>query len=323
VFLPETPIMTKSEAMGGFVKALSHLGLDQKDMKEIDNPSKEQLKRWHEIRPGNIGNGIVNGKVKLVSDSKIIETNVGHSEVTWSVRGHPTMLKIAESMIGPGDKRVGFDSINIGGKGKVPWFHVDVIIHPYQAEEEKKGYTADVQMMINFQACTKDTGGFVVKPGTHLHHADVVKRASKGDGKGSSHNSNFLRMPIDPETGEYTEPLIASIPSLLVTAPEGAITIWNSKVIHCNVGTTTKSKALFPRMVVYVSYYQAHLCVQSDEKRMQYFKQGVTTNHSPIDATPKTCGWRDKPHSFIIQPYHPMVLNDAQKALIAPLNKWT
>src|ERR1700729_890385 len=87
-----------------------------------------------------------------------------------------TMIAVADALIGPGEKRVGYDSVNVGGTGNKSWFHVDVAIHAYQKPIEDEGYFADLQMMHNARACTKETGGFVCKPGSHLKHTEVIGR---------------------------------------------------------------------------------------------------------------------------------------------------
>lgn len=350
VAVPSASLVPENDDL--MLEALKDMGIDLITFREeLKACASDDSKTRHDIltraikyyvvnRCGNIGNGIVNGKVKRTNaKSSAVATHIGHSAWAWTYRQHPTMLAIADLLVGPGSKRVGFDSVNVGGTGKKGWFHVDVAQHKYQEPIEKEGYFPDVQMMHNARACTKETGGFVCIPKSHLQHADVVRRAQqprKVGGKmkaGAKHNQNFIVLPVDERTGEYTEPVMSDRTELLVTAPANSVTVWLSQLIHCNgagktkitktsTPSTVKSLAdLFTRSIVYMSYYRAELCTESDDRRIALFNSGDTTNHSPIDASLKVAGFRDKIHTLPIRPYEPVKLTTAGLNLIAPASK--
>jgi hypothetical protein len=78
-----------------------------------------------------------------------------------------------------------------------------------------------------------------------------------------------------------------------------------------------KIEDFFTRSIVYVSYYRADLCKESEERRIEYFKTGQTTNHSPIEATLKKAGFRDGVRKLTIKKYVPVKLTLTGLNLIA------
>lgn len=121
---------------------------DEKDRKKSESRA-DILNRartyYVENRCGNIGNGIINGRVKRNKFiSSAVSTHIGHSEWAWTYRQHPTFLEIAQFLVGPGELRCGFDSVNVGGDGNKSWFHVDVNQWPYQKPIEQEGSFSDV-----------------------------------------------------------------------------------------------------------------------------------------------------------------------------------
>lgn len=209
-------------------------------------------------------------------------------------------------------------------------------------------------MFHNARACTLETGGFVCIPKSHLKHEEVIQRAlahkqqskSKGSSSdavaeepkkrptkkiklGNLYNENFIRLATDPKTGQYLDPLVQPENIFLVTAPAHSITLWLSPTIHCNYAGTRKITRdvkkcfkiqsiadLFPRSIVYAAFYRAELCESTELTRIQQFNEGITTDHSPIYATPKKSGFNDPVYTLPIQPYVPVKLTLAGKNLI-------
>ena len=350
--------------------ALAHMGVDLRSI-----PLAEAAAYWISNRPSSIANGIVAGEVNTSVTAagyyKQRPTHVGHCEFAWKVRTHPMPIGIAQYIVGaPTDEhqatlpvvtmnvsswctvkeiirlivdyaqgphflRVGFDSINVGGTGKDPWWHVDVGFRPYalpyrQLPHPVVSQFTDLQMLYNARECNERTGGLMVKPTSHLHHIDVVRRNEMPSRHGK--NPDFIRMQVDPETGEYTEPNVNTLPTTLVVAPAHAITGWLSQTIHCNArGNAPPLKAhtpitslsqLFPRLISYVSYYPWWTCGAFDMLRIDQFWNGITTNHSAMTMIPKRAMFREKKFEHAFQPYAIPIMSPNDYSLIASAEVW-
>ena len=350
--------------------ALTHMGIDLRSVPLTDAPAY-----WIANRPSSIANGIVAGEVRVPPPKRksfpgphLKETHIGHCEFAWKVRTHPMPIGIAQYLVGDNSDEhratlpvvnmaasnwctvkeiiklivdyaesehflhVGFDSINLGGTSREPWWHVDIGTYDYQ--HMITGNPTDLQMMYNARECNQRTGGLMVKPTSHLHHTDVVRRNEIPGRTGK--NPDFIRMKVDPETGQFTESCVNTLPTTLVVAPPHAITGWLSQTIHCNAcgsdpplkpNTPIQSLSqLFPRLISYVSYYPswvlAFMGCTRDAARQTYFWQGTTTNHSSVTMIPKRASFREKIFHHQIQPYTLPLMSPLDYTLIASSERW-
>jgi len=202
-------------------------------------------------------------------------TGIGQSDFVWTVRGHPKIRQIFEILLKTSNLRVSFDSANLFlanvHQQEKRWWHVD----------QQSSSILSIQGLYNLRKCDENSGGFLCYPKSQKKHPEIITRAKPRKGQ------NFIVLHPDKE------PLLTSMKPILVCAPAFTFTIWDSRTIHCN--TTGKKWNEWPsltdpvhRLVAYVSMCEAERCADVDERRVQIYLQGRTTNHPPEIMTEKT-----------------------------------
>ena len=284
--------------------------------------------------PGDFGNGIVNGVLyarpggnsEKGGATKTAPSGVGQSEVAWAVRSHPHTRALFEEFTGEADLRTGFDSINLFVKGvhktEKSWPHVDVNEHAYQKTAEDAGCSWDVQSIYNTRPTTEGSGGLVVYPASHKHHAAVIARAHAEKSK-----RNFIKVNKDGN-----EPLVEGVTPLLVTSDAHTFTFWLSPLIHYaatgkEVHRTRGEGDRILRFGVYVSLSPAKIAEPSDDIRIAMIKKGITTNHAAHDPVVKGRARYARPKwNFEISAENPtrqmIHFTPAMLELVAPKTKW-
>jgi len=281
-------------------------------------PQKEKnLKSYRGQILGNLGNGIFNGKERCGGKDKkqeVLRTGIGQSEFVWTVRDNLKIRSIFQLLLNTNDLRVSFDSANIFLANihhqTNYWWHVD--------QQDSKSLS--VQGLYNLKKCDESSGGFLCYPKSQKYHAEIMARRKP------KKNQNFIVLRPDKE------PLLTTMDPILVCAPPFTFTIWDSRTIHCN--TTGKKWNAWPsstnpvhRLVAYVSMCEAERCKEVDEKRVQMYLQGGTTNHTPEIMKEKTAPrWPRKGFEMNLKQNHPacspVSLNRNQLSLLADEKYW-
>jgi len=191
--------------------------------------------------------------VGIVKDKR---AGLHHSRSAWTCR--QLAAPVFRSLYQEQDVITSFDGVTFFRPSKkhltkAPWWHID-----------SNGNIACTQGVVLLTATTKYTGGLVVLPGSHKRTADVladVKEAGKNPCK------NFLQL-------DWTRPRMVNLFAecggpVLVTAPAGSLTLWDSQVVHSNVHRlATPGPSMlaemggFSRLGVYVSMLPRPVDVQ-------------------------------------------------------------
>ena len=76
---------------------------------------------------------------------------------------------------------------------------------------------------------TEESGGLVVLPGSHRHHADVSRRASTWWGVENPDHQFLLLQPNDP--------ILQNVRPRFINCEEGDLVLWDSRVAHANTNS--------------------------------------------------------------------------------------
>lgn len=233
----------------------------------------EDVSTWEDNR-GEEGRGWPAGR----EDGILHSRGIGQSELLWYLRSLPALKQVFADIWGTDQLVCSFDGAGVfrpyGNNhswktSKTNWFHVD------QAHL-KRGLHC-VQGLLTLKEATPATGGFVVVPGSHRFHNDVLKnyRATK-----SGWNYISLR-PNDPVLCEGDNG------PRMVCACAGDLLLWDSRTVHCNTLPLQEDKALLNgadliRAVAYMCMTPAAWCqAETVAQREHAFRRGVTTSHWP------------------------------------------
>jgi len=277
----------------------------------------KEVGEYRKKLPGNLSNGIINGKEKSGTgegSSVVVRTGIGQSNFCWSVRGDPQVRQVFECLLETKDLRVSFDSANIFfgkiQKATKMWWHVD----------QQSSSNLSIQGLYNARACTEKSGGFLCYPKSHKHHPEIIARAKPRK------NQEFILM-------KPTEPILSSSQPILVCTPPHCLTLWDSRVIHCNTTGKDWNKWATPtdpihRLVVYVCMCEASkVSLDTDRTRINMYLRGGTTNHSPVLMTEKTSPrWPRKNFCLNLDESNPgrspVTLNRSQLEVLADKSLW-
>ena len=180
----------------------------------------------------------------------------GQSDFMWNLRTNSkiqSIFKYIYSLEQPSNGLVssldGF-SVFISNKQKSKsWLHVD---------QNPVNTMYSIQGSYNFLKVGENDAGFLIVPKSHIDFKPTV-----------SHKKDWILCP-ESEFLEKSKKLVI---------PKNCFTIWNSKLIHSNVGMTKKTTEL-NRLTAYICFQPKEN--RSDtilEKRIEAYKNLKTTSH--------------------------------------------
>ena len=176
----------------------------------------------------------------------------GQSDFMWNLRLNPAIRDIYKNVYSTEKLGVSFDgfSVFISNKQKSkPWLHID---------ENPKNTLYSVQGSYNFMPVGEYDAGFYVVPGSHLTYKADVK-----------HNRDWIVCDQDSHIGQAVKLII----------PENCFTLWNSRLIHSNVGMEKKKEGL-NRLTAYITYLPKTTQTETTIKnRIDAYKNSKTTSH--------------------------------------------
>jgi hypothetical protein len=155
---------------------------------------------------------------------------VGQSEAMWRVRELRRVRDVFaaawedEDLICDFGGVVAFRPHNCTDRWRTPerWYHVDMNVETYDGFESLQGFLALTDN-------TEASGGLVVLPGSHRHHADVSRRASTWWGVQNPDHQFLLLEPNDP--------ILRNARPRFVACAEGDLVLWDSRVAHANTNS--------------------------------------------------------------------------------------
>mmetsp|Transcript_58271 Transcript_58271/g.103564 ORF Transcript_58271/g.103564 Transcript_58271/m.103564 type:complete len:612 (-) Transcript_58271:115-1950(-) len=158
---------------------------------------------------------------------------LGQSHFMWHIRLQPRVLEAfagiwkldnVEDLLMSFDGACAFrpPEIDASWRTRGNWFHVD------QNGQTTGSDRVCVQGFVTLMDSTPDTGGLVVLPGSHRHHAELFQRWEQ---RAKGREGDFFVVP-------RPDPLLegdTAIHPRLVCAKAGDLVLWDSRCIHCNV----------------------------------------------------------------------------------------
>jgi hypothetical protein len=247
---------------------------------------KKDKKTWLEHPQGNWPSNIY-GIIK--------HYQVGHTDFVWDIRQNPRVIRIFEDLWNDEELLVSFDGIGITKPGSLEenndyksWFHVD----QGPGKLGKHCY----QSFINLEHTDEEDSSFMVIEGSHKYHTEMFE------------NNKYFKdidwYKLKDSDLDFIKSKGLVVKKLVI--PKGAMVVWDSRTIHCNIGPEKESKRF--RYVVYVCMTPKKLCDQSNlEKRISAFKDIMMTSHWPHQVNlyskePKILGGKEQVYNRITTP---------------------
>lgn len=186
----------------------------------------------------------------------------GQSDFMWNLRLSPNIQDIFKRIHKTDDLAVSLDgfSVFLSEKQKSKsWLHID---------QNPANTIYSIQGSYNFMKVGEEDAGFLVVPKSHINFNPSV-----------SHKKNWIL------TGEE---FVKQAVKLLI--PKNCFTLWNSKLIHSNIGMKKSCKKLshdktkninqINRLTAYITYLPKHLqSINIIEDRKKAYLNSDTTSH--------------------------------------------
>jgi len=209
---------------------------------------------------------------------------VGHSQVMWDLRSEPSIIKIFEKIWNTDKLLVSFDGLNVMRPPKYQalditkytynmWWHVD--------QSFKKIGTHCIQGLVNLEESGQNDGCFMVLKKSHNFHQLLGKTFNaKAQGDWYMLKENEITWMRSKE----------GVEEIKVTAPKGAMILWDSSTVHCNK-PPIRQEIDKPnlRYACYICMTPKSFVTKSQlDKKIKAFNDLRTTSHWPhqIKITP-------------------------------------
>lgn len=168
------------------------------------------------------------------------------------------MKQLFENVHNTDDLIVSFDAFSVffskKQKNPKPWWHIDQ--HPDNMRK-------CVQGAYNFLPVTDTSAGFIIVPRSHTDWKPTKVPKNAGD---------WIKVEDDPILSEGVKLII----------PKNCFVLWDSRLIHANVGMTKDTKPLsLNRLTCYVTYVPRSWRTSEEafETKKAAYKSGETTSH--------------------------------------------
>ena len=214
-------------------------------------------KDWTTVSPGFDFNDYNTWSIKtapmMFGKGMAVFNGFGQSDFMWNLRVNPEIQRIYKTVYGAEDLGVSFDgfSVFISNQQKSkPWLHID---------ENPKNTLYSIQGSYNFMSVGEDDAGFYVVPKSHTSSSPTEVKHS--------------RDWIICDDKKYQDDAVKLI------IPGNCFTLWNSRLIHSNVGMTKKKVGL-NRLTAYITYLpKITQTVSVIKNRIEAYKNSKTTSH--------------------------------------------
>jgi ectoine hydroxylase-related dioxygenase (phytanoyl-CoA dioxygenase family) len=219
--------------------------------------------------------------------------SAGHSAMNWFLRSRPTVIETFRTLFLPeGDESsrkliTSFDGVGYFrnpeshaefASTSSPWLHVDA------GDDATASY---VQGLINLVDCTDPAdAGLVLVPRSHLDPVfrvlcprAVVSPPVYMTTFEPAHERQLMRAFRQDPTA------LARLAPVRLPLPAGALVVWSSRMLHCNVGCQARAEPrpeqLLRRVVSYVCMMPDPNDAKLTKRRLALFHAGRTTTHQP------------------------------------------
>jgi len=266
--------------------------LDEKECETAIN----DIWKWLE----GLGTGIKRGDKKTWASKNwppnihgiIQHLRIGHTEFAWKVRANPNVYKAYSKIWGTKKLLASYDGVCVMKPPEITrrwnkqrkWYHTDQTLR----DSRKKC----IQGFVTLENMSSDDGTLCVLAGSHKYHNTFAKwRKSESDEVAPSANWYKLN---SQETNWYLEQ--KGVKEVKVSAPKGALVLWDSRTIHQNKWPDKGRKHPRWRYVVYSCMLPAENAPVKDlRKRTKALSELRMTTHWPYPCTlfpekPRTYG---------------------------------
>lgn len=177
----------------------------------------------------------------------------GQCNAMWNLRLNKNILEIFQSLYNTKDLAVSLDGFSLfvsSEQKSKPWLHID---------QNPVNKFSSIQGAFNILPVTEKSSGFIVIPESHKsYHPNV------------DHTKDWI---ICSDQVSLMEKAI----KLLI--PENCLVLWNSKVIHANVGMADKRKQL-DRITAFLTYQPKTVRTEKIlNQRIQAYYKKQSTSH--------------------------------------------
>lgn len=218
-------------------------------------------KDWTSVSPtfdrSNSSSWSIRNSPMMFAKGMAVFSGFGQSDFMWNVRLHPNVKGIFETIHQTTDLVTSFDGFSVffskKQKNPKPWWHIDQ--HPENPR-------MCVQGAYNFLPVTADSAGLTVVPRSHTNWTPATLPKKAVDW-----------IPI------CDDPILSGGVKLII--PENSFVLWNSRLIHANVGMTAETRPpTLNRLTCYVTYLpRAWRSAQVLEAKVSAYKTGDATSH--------------------------------------------
>ena len=198
---------------------------------------------WNTVSPKFDFNDTTDWSIKnspmIFSKGQAVFNGFGQSNFMWYLRTNSVIKNIFEKIHNTKDLSVSFDGFSVfitNQQKSKPWLHVD---------QNPSNNIYSIQGSYNFFKVDKDDAGFLVVPKSHKEYKPMV-----------NHKRNWIIC--------YNENFTKKAIKLLI--PGNCFTLWNSKLIHSNIGINNKKISL-NRLTAYITFLQKHYPIKILQKK--------------------------------------------------------
>lgn len=226
--------------------------------KETKQSYETQFKTdWNSISPNfdfeNKDTWTIENTPMMFGKGCAVFKGMGNSNFMWNLRLDKNIQKIFKDLHSTSELVSSMDgcSVFVSKKQKSKsWLHID---------QNSENPVYSIQGAYNFYPVGKEDAGFVVVPGSH--------RTFRPD----STKKDWLVVDQD----KY----ISLAKKLII--PENCMVLWNSRVIHANMGIgRTKKVQSFNRLTAYIAFLPKSLRSETiRKKKIEAYKNSHTTSH--------------------------------------------
>jgi len=216
----------------------------------------------------------------------IFSRGIGQSSFAWYVRALPKVRKAFSQLWNVSEDKLitSFDGANVFRPFLAPAGAPDLVTRGGWWHCDQSGHNPGlqcVQGLVAITAATPATGGLVVLPGSHVHHAELAQRYPHV-------THDFVGIDAaDPILGAVAGGIAA--PATLVQCSAGDLVLWDSRVVHCNSPALVRAAEQGePRLLRLASYVCMTPRAWADETTL-------AMRHMAVDQLATSTHW---PHRF-------------------------
>ena len=178
----------------------------------------------------------------------------GQSDFMWNIRLNPIIKNIFSTIHKTDDLCVSLDGFSLfvsSLQQSKPWLHID---------QNEKNLIYSIQGAYNHFPITEKDAGFICIPKSH--------KTNFGE---TLHKKDWI--VFDNQTELFSN-------SVKLIIPENCLVLWNSRLVHSNIGMKKKLSNHLNRLSVYVSFLPKYLRSENIlQKKCDAYKNGSTTSH--------------------------------------------